>query len=212
MYISVSMHVRRGDACDMEVDEDVDLEQQLLLKFVRQKQFILPSRPCYSIDAYIKKLHHLRNLYKVKRVYLSTDSTEMIKRIHSEPLFNWVYVHNPHLSSLDRKGWIEKRPDSENEGILNSTLADINLLRYGDIFLGAFSSQYSKIGYFLMAGEQQTIPPFLSLDVPLACAIHFNCSMAVLSHVNYSVMEVLQLDDVRRKDGIGPYGGITIRS
>lgn len=67
-----------------------------------------------------------------------TDSEDMIERTRIEPDFNWVYI-NVSRNFLDHGlGWIEYRKDELNANIMNSTIADMILMKYGDIFLGLF--------------------------------------------------------------------------
>ena len=39
----------------------------------------------------------------------------------------------------------------------------------GDIFIGAFTGHFSKLGYYLMVGRTMKLLPFVSLDYSLAC-------------------------------------------
>jgi hypothetical protein len=98
-------------------------------------------------------LYRLAKLYNVRRVFLSTDSQEMIDRTLNESAFNWIYLNNSRSFFDNGRGWIEKRLDTDNEGILFSSVADMNLLQYGDIFLGSFAGTYSKTGYYMMYEE-----------------------------------------------------------
>ena len=73
-YPSVSMHVRQGDSCDFILSA----EEYKMKKYLNEQN----KRPCFSIDIYMQKLRFVRSLYGVRKVYLSTDSQEMIHRIH----------------------------------------------------------------------------------------------------------------------------------
>ena len=173
VYTSVSMHVRRGDSCDIDLDVEIDIDaaedgEGLVKDGV--------NRPCYNVTVYMAKLHYLRRIYNVRRVFLSTDSVEMIERTKIEPLFNWVYLRNNREVFSKGHGWVEKRPDEDNEHTMMSAVADLNLMRYGDMFLGAFSSHYSKLAYYMICGHSMRIPPFVSLDVPLPCTPFMDCS------------------------------------
>jgi hypothetical protein len=129
------------------------------------------KRPCFSLDVYMVKLRELQTLYGVKRVYLATDSEEMLMRIHSEPDFHWTYF-NISRELFSRKhfhGFIDFASSYFNEFVTFSTVADLALLRRGDIFLGGFASHFSKVAYYAMAGSQMRIPAFISLDFPLSC-------------------------------------------
>ena len=181
-FTSVTMHVRQGDSCDRIIDEVV----------TNLTNFKTKIRPCFSINIFMKKLYELKKLYNVKRVYLSTDSSDMIQRTLVEPSFHWIYTNNSRNNFVHGIGWIEYRTDLMNAEILNSTIADLTLMKYGDIFLGkvlfqffhflhtfllsgAYTSHYSKLAWYLMAGVQMRLPPFVSLDYPLTCDYNQNC-------------------------------------
>ena len=55
-------------------------------------------------------------------------------------------------------------------------LADLALLSRGDIFLGAFSSHFSKVAYYSMVGQHLRVLPFMSLDYPLDCDTTDSCT------------------------------------
>ena len=52
-----------------------------------------------------------------------------------------------------------------------SAIADVELLRYGNYFLGTFASLFSKLVYYIMIGEKLRFIPFVSLDFPLTCLL-----------------------------------------
>ncbi len=179
LYSSVGMHVRRGDSCDNELDELVDIESVGELVYAQSAKG--EKRPCFSINLYMKMLHRLRELYNVKRVFLSTDDQAMVNHaIMNEPAFNWVLVQSDRSLFDHGLGWIEFRNDNFNEQILLLTISDLNLLSFGDVFLGAFSSQYSKLGYYAIAGRSMSVPPFVSMDVPLMCEPYDNCTTSFI--------------------------------
>lgn len=187
MYTSVSMHVRHGDSCDQVFDGD--LEDIML----HQHPFSDPKvRPCFSIDIYMKKLHHLRKHYNVRRVFLSTDDTKMLERARMEPSFNWVFMDNSREVFGIEKGWVEYHHDSDNAQILFSSVADLNLMRYGDLFLGAFSSHFSKIAYYLTLGHKLRLAPFISLDHPLTCTTMQRCDHEWLSRDDVDLQFVIE--------------------
>lgn len=229
--LSVSMHVRQGDACDFFVDFEMNNMTTFLILFrYLQEQYdkegvqamsanngsissgdddndyyerhnrtsnngsntrrrnrqqrqlskgppLKKKRPCFTLDVYLKILHMLKDMYNVTTVYLATDSEEFIKRIESEVEFTWIYVY-AHREFFDKdQGWVEFRKDSLNEGTLYSSVADMTLMKYGDIFIGGYASHFSKITYYMMVGYRQRLLPYISVDFPLGCDTIDSCKL-----------------------------------
>ena len=184
-YPSVSMHVRQGDACD-NIINDVDIK-------ITKVNINNNIRNCYSIDAYMLKLHQLKDMYGVKRVYLATDSQDMIYRTITENEFNWIYI-NTTRDSFNSHLYIDNRmrfDQSFREVALFSAVADLELMKRGDIFLGAFSSHYSKLAYFLMSGSKMRPIPFISLDHTLACDQLDTCDDENISRRPHTVSDII---------------------
>jgi hypothetical protein len=154
-----------------------------------------PLRPCFSVDVYMDALRHLRSRYGSLRVYLSTDSKEMIERAHQETDYTWVFANTSRaiFNNRDNMGifkYIDYLHDNANEEVLFGGLADLALLSRGDIFLGAFTSHFSKVAYFSMVGQHMRILPFISLDYPLDCDTTDSCTSEDLEK-RHSSMEDL---------------------
>lgn len=83
------------------------------------------------------------------QVYLSTDSEEMVQRIALEPAFTWIYLQesraNFDLKNHKKLTWVEHRSDAFNREVLFTAVADMAIVKYGDIFIGAFTSHFSKV-------------------------------------------------------------------
>lgn len=171
--ISVSMHVRRGDSCDYNVLKEA--------QFYKTQYLNGPwyARPCFSVDMYMDRLRALHDKYGVSKVYLATDSEEMIARTKLETGFEWVYLNFPRQIYAYQEGWwVDYYGDDSLESVTLSAAADLNLLKQGDVFLGAFTSHFSKLVYYMMVGHQLTLPPFLSMDYPLGCETVDACATA----------------------------------
>lgn len=181
---SVSMHVRQGDSCDFVLDVSVEV----ITNYLRGE---LEQRPCFSIDVYMKKLYLLRMMYGVHRVYLATDSQDMIDRTHKHTEYHWIYLDINRTFLEKRFGWIDDRKDSDNENISFSAVADLMLMRRGDIFLGAFTSHFSKLAYYMMVGTRMRLPPFISLDYPLSCDTIDSCSTTDLELRNFTIEDIV---------------------
>lgn len=169
--LSVSMHVRRGDACDYHILQEADYYK------VRYLNGPWYQRPCFSVDMYMDQLRKIHARYGITTVYLATDSEEMITRAKQERGFQWVYLDFPRdVFSYQEGWWVDFYNQDDFEDISLSAAADLNLLKQGDIFLGAFSSHFSKLIFYMMAGYQQVIPPFVSMDYCLGCETTDVCS------------------------------------
>jgi hypothetical protein len=182
---SVTMHVRQGDSCDYTLEHEVSNMDQYF------SEGESGNRPCFSVEVYMQRLHQLRVMYNVRRVYLTTDSDAMIERAKKEHEFNWIYL-NSSRQAFDKKfSDIESRGTDMNYVAYFSTIADIQLMRFGDIFLGAFTSQLSKLGFYLMCGHKMRLPPFVSLDYPLGCDANEKCAVSDISNRNQTVEQMI---------------------
>jgi len=178
---SVSMHVRQGDSCDKMLNHSVPNMVNYLEKRPENENHGQSLRPCFSVDVYMEALRSIRSRYGSLRVYLSTDSKEMIARAHKETSFTWVFVNSSRAVYNDRESlgiykYIDYLNSNANEVVLFGGLADLALLSRGDIFLGAFSSHFSKVAYYSMVGQHLRVLPFVSLDYPLDCDTTDSCT------------------------------------
>jgi len=170
--LSLSLHVRGGDACDVILDKEqlhrVGSNWERVIENGVEKGI---GRACWSPNVYMSVLHRLRQQYNVRRVYVSTDSQDMIDRMYQEPLFNWVFSNVSRRLYDHGNGWIERKQLNvdERRHVVFGAVTDFNLMKYGEFFVGAFSSHYSKISYYINLGHQMRLTPFISLDFPLSC-------------------------------------------
>jgi hypothetical protein len=217
--ISVSMHVRQGDSCDYEVNYELPAES----RYLSSKS---GERPCYHVDLYMNKLYFLRQKYGVTRVYLATDSQEMLARIQQEDGFEWIYLNvtreifqssspsssfsspsplSTASSSVKEitKKWIDFYPQSSNSLVTNSAVCDLFLMRFGDIFLGAFTSHFSKLSYYLMIGTKFALLPFVSMDYPLSCDTVDDCTHQDIANRNQTIEKIINWapECLRQEDG-----------
>ena len=204
-FPTVSMHVRQGDSCDFIVSSEKDYSTGKLSYLNKSLSY---RRPCYSVDVYMKKLYRLQSIYGVKTVYLATDSEEMIRRVHTETRFTWVFINITrqifdYKATTIRDDWVDFYSDDENGLASVSAVADLLLMKSGDIFLGAFTSHFSKLSYYLMAGSQMRIPPFISVDYPLSCGTTDHCSDRYIRSNNRTIEEIIKWtpECLRRSSG-----------
>ena len=155
--MSVSMQVRQGDSCDWVIRR---WDPTISRIWDRKKRGGRRVRKCFALNVYMEHLYRLHEMYNVQTVYLSTDSQDMIDLAKNDTSFEWIFLDNSrHKFHFNESGahwarnWIEFRHDVFNEEILFSSVADLNLLKYGDIFLGQFSSLFSKLAYYIMIGN-----------------------------------------------------------
>lgn len=214
---SVSMHVRHGDSCDFLSSEETNPE-------VSKPSKRGYKRPCLAIEVYMSRLYELKRRYGVKRVYLATDSAAMIEfitrpttvsngaevetRIESKYKmkagdFEWVFVNISRDVFDFKNGWVDFYNSSVYEVVSFSAVADLALMKRGDIFLGTFSSHFSKLAYYVMSGKQMRLPPFISLDVPLSCDTGDDCAISDISKRDQTVLDIIQWapECLRKVDG-----------
>ena len=183
---SVSMHVRQGDACDKMVNT---VNEKITSVLMPTNNY----RICYSVDVYMSKLYKLKELYGVKRVYLATDSQDMIDRTYIEKEFNWIYI-NVTRDIFNSRTFVDHRMKNEEifrQIALFSAVADLELMRRGDIFLGAFSSHYSKMAYYLMSGSKMRPIPFISVDYTLSCDTLDDCTNENIAKRPHSLIDII---------------------
>jgi len=195
---SVSMHVRHGDACHTRRKVKNPRET------TERGWYGLGGRPCYETEVYIHELERLQKLYGVKRVYLATDSTQMIAAAQDDNRFDWVFL-NASRAALDVASggtFIEQRlpgikhtqgeeSKSKKEGTILTdderyltsvgAAADVVLMSQGDMFLGSTGSVFSRAGYYAMVGESASIPPWTTIDgIPFCCNGIENCAVEAM--------------------------------
>ena len=185
-YPAVSMHVRQGDSCNQVVSIVAE-------KVISVSSNTGANRKCFSVDVYMKNLHRLRDLYGVKRVYLATDSDEMIARAIQEKEYNWIFL-NISRSAFQSDQYIDIRMKTDTElrrDAAFSAASDLQLLRRGDIFLGAFSGHFSKVIYYLMSGSKMKQIPFVSIDFTLDCDQLDTCDDSTVSARRHRVHDII---------------------
>lgn len=146
----VGVHVRHGDACK-------DHRSQ---------------RRCYSAATYIRHARRLKSRYKLKGVFLATDDPSVVRAFRAQRDLNVA------VQGVDR-GWlsgggstrIETRMKSRSatggvQGrIGRETVVDMELLARCSAFVGTFSTNLGRLAYEIMAARQNTLPPYVSLDI-----------------------------------------------
>jgi hypothetical protein len=191
---SVSMHVRHGDACHVRRKKKNERET------TERGWYGLGGRPCYEPEVYMAELERLRTMYGVRRVYLATDSSDMLRMVQQDKKYEWVYLNaSRDALKVDSGGtFIEQRLPFLKEDVHKNThggpfsiqelelvslgaASDVVLMSQGDIFIGTSGSVFSRVGYYAMLGEQGTIVPFSSVDgIPFCCNGISNCAVEAM--------------------------------
>ena len=180
---TISMQVRQGDSCDVVIQPSEMRKRRKLKDVDNFWEYSTAAgqrgRKCYAPAVYLTALLQLKALYKVRTVFLSTDSEAMVDLLTSSQEFHVVYL------DISRKVfdynasspvWIERRSSEANELVMFSAVADLNLLKHGQAFILTLSSAFSKLAFLIAAGFQASVPPFLSLDYPFSCEILDDCN------------------------------------
>ena len=180
---SVGMQVRGGDSCDVVYDHE---DPELYVHYLG-----VHGRPCFAPQVYLKRLRQLQEMYGVKKVYLATDSEDMIAAAHEATDFNWVYLDIDRSAFSPGHGWIESTGALNRTVAVYSGVADFDLLARGDIFVGTFTSHYSKVGMYKMAGQLMDLPPFISLDYTQCCDTVDVCSAEEIDKRGFNIEQCI---------------------
>lgn len=205
---TVSMHVRQGDSCGIMITE-LPSSEHGLDRYINDPREASTKRPCFSVDVYMQALKKIREMYNVRRVYLATDSEEMLQRIQHENEYNWVFVNSSREIFDFKHGMIDFFENDNYETITLGAAADLAIMRKGDIFLGCFTGHFSKLAFYLMAGKRMRVPPFWSLDYSLACDTTDVCTDEHVKSKAFTIEDMITWAPECRRDGgleWGPQG------
>mmetsp|Transcript_6167 Transcript_6167/g.15626 ORF Transcript_6167/g.15626 Transcript_6167/m.15626 type:complete len:483 (+) Transcript_6167:69-1517(+) len=160
----LGVHVRHGDAC-------------------------AAGRECYTWGQYRQAALRMKAKYGVARIMLATDSQEIVQQCQEDPEFKCHAVTHNRSSLAPRvgahaggsfgmsEGAGKKQPKSRHyienrirKGELDggqlavAALVDLALLGECMMFVGTFSSSFSRMALLLMHGRTGSPVPFISLD------------------------------------------------
>mmetsp|Transcript_25253 Transcript_25253/g.79847 ORF Transcript_25253/g.79847 Transcript_25253/m.79847 type:complete len:410 (-) Transcript_25253:351-1580(-) len=161
---SITMHVRRGDSCDYMAKSIYDVRGRFV-------------RPCFPFKLYMDAALKMQKLYNVSTINLLTDSDKVLKEVELYPSFKFRFFEldrkiftpkNVGGRSKNRPEYIENRVRagelrSHVKHIVVSALAELELGRRGDFFIGSAESTMGRLVYLLMFGKNKRAPPFISL-------------------------------------------------
>lgn len=82
----LSVHVRRGDACNAEQVES-------------------KKRRCEPLSAYMPHIERLCQTYGYRHIYLATDDEEIIKETQDFPKYHWLFVQDLERGAVKKLKW-----------------------------------------------------------------------------------------------------------
>ena len=147
----IGLHVRHGDACGNN------------------------GRQCLGAKEIAMAVTRMRNRYHTSKVFVATDSPDMITLLQSEVRdVSWLHVPadrsqgsgSPLMGQVwpqmlrTRMGLLDRRAVAE------LSLVDLFLLAHADYFIGQFSSAFSLVAFELSVAHKGYVPPYMSLDCP----------------------------------------------
>ena len=144
---SLSLHVRKGDACTARHD-------------------------CRDLKYYMPKIEEMRSRYGLKSIYLSTPSADVLEETKNYPHLDFVYKPVTPTTELMKQHGILQIEEGLASGVVDAGLefraymVDMYLLAEGSAFLGGFTSNAARLAYSLMsAGTEGCLKPFMSADI-----------------------------------------------
>mmetsp|Transcript_10969 Transcript_10969/g.27616 ORF Transcript_10969/g.27616 Transcript_10969/m.27616 type:complete len:172 (+) Transcript_10969:3-518(+) len=168
----ISMHVRRGDSCEVMMTER-DLPDH--------------GRPCYATSLYLEHVLRLRRKYNACRIRVATDSADFIREVG-----DFAQEHGFEVNYLDfdrsvfdppvkgSRGFIENRhhTSAKTGHIVATAMAEIEYLAQGHLLLGSGASTITRVVHLLMAAYTGRVPPYISLDDPFFFYMRDTCALA----------------------------------
>ena len=172
--LTISMHVRRGDACQSgQRDSSARIARGV--------------RRCFTLDDYVLGARKLRDVYQAEHVaiHLATDSAQVERDLRRHRDFEWRFlrinrsqVGGPENANVGRRGTgldnIEDRArrasEPNNALLVHSLLAELRFLATGHAFVGTARSFVGTAVLLLMWARLGALPPAISLE---GYPIHF---------------------------------------
>jgi hypothetical protein len=175
---SVSMHLRRGDACMHEIT-GYEKQASSLYSPAQSGSY----RLCYDTQVYMKALQRILDFLPDKDVivYISTDHLGTIMdeiKSRFPALYKsvtWKYLKYPRLyfnynnETFDGGNYIEN-PNNRFAAKLGETAAeDIWHLSHGQVFIGHLGSRFGKIAWWQSIARYHSFVPYFSVDGHSTC-------------------------------------------
>ena len=155
----IGLHVRYGDGC---------LPNQM-------------HRPaCEPIEAYMDELRRMGKQYNVSRVYVASDSADVIDKL--QEMGDMQVLHMPlDRSMFDSQWWIDHRAAYglvDRKQVAESAVLDMLMLAECDYFIGTFSSHFSMAAFEISAYKKGHVPPYVRAppSAPNVCLLCSSCA------------------------------------
>ena len=183
--LRVSLHVRRGDACDRKKKGYHKVASAL----DSEAQTSGGKRLCYDTSVYLDALTRVHDLAKGREivVYLATDFAgsllDEMKTTHGSVFkkFTWKYLaFDRDIFNYAKEGenvYIEAQENNKNKADMGETAAlDLWHLSHGQVFVGNLGSRFGKSAWFLAMSRNIMFVPYFSVDGRSPCCdIDENC-------------------------------------
>jgi hypothetical protein len=176
--LRVSLHVRRGDACD---HKKVGYEKEASA-LDSPAQTSGGQRRCYETSVYLDALTRVHDLAKGREivVFLATDFAgsllDEIKTTHHSVFkkFTWKYLAFErkvfNYATEGTKTYIEDNENNKNQGDLGETAAlDLWHLSHGQVFVGNLGSRFGKSAWFQAMSRNNMFVPYFTVDGRSPC-------------------------------------------
>jgi hypothetical protein len=175
--LKVSLHLRRGDACDHKLDG----YEKNPSKLDSKAQLSGNTRVCYHTSVYLNALQHIQSLAPSHHleVYVATDHMDSlldeIKQQFSDVYqrMTWKYVDYArqlfnYSTGMTPGGWYIEFTDKH--GALGETaVADVWHLSHGQVFVGHLGSRFGKLSWWQATARHNAFVPFFSVDGHSVC-------------------------------------------
>jgi hypothetical protein len=154
----LGIHVRRGDAATS--DSDTNTPQKA-------------TRTSFPLAAYLDTADAIISKYKIRYIYLATESIEEIERAKRlRPHYNFLFLEHdrsifPNIASSNQ--FIEDLAFDYPERIrafIMSAILDLYFFCECHAFIGTFNSEFSLLAWLLAVGTRGYVVPYVSLSKP----------------------------------------------
>jgi hypothetical protein len=175
---SVSMHLRRGDAC-MHETTGYEKQASTLNSPAQSGSY----RLCYDTQVYMEALQRILNFLPDKNVivYISTDHLGAIMdeiKSRFSTLYKsvtWKYLKYPRQyfnynnAVFDGGNYIENPENRYAANLGETAVEDIWHLSHGQVFIGHLGSRFGKIAWWQATARYHSFVPYFSVDGHSSC-------------------------------------------
>lgn len=186
--LRVSLHVRRADSCEHEIQGSGETSRYLSkASSIDSHAQVTGKRNCYETAVYMGGLRRVLELASGRplEVYLSTDyAGVLLNEIRTEfkDLYDrcvWRFLDFPRetFDYITEIEWEENKPKHAFLG--ETAVDDLWHLSHGQVFVGHLGSRFGKMGWLLATAKYNTLIPYWTVDGrSYCCEIDEICSNA----------------------------------